>query len=399
MAARRDNRSASGPQLTGLGIRCAGVVLAVEYGSSMPPASTARLVVALAASLAVADICAAQDAAALSRLGTAAIDSHRFGDALNAFTQAAALQPHDAGHCFGAGLAAFMLGQNEVAQARFECALARNPAFRPAALWLGDLHYRAGRLEEAIAVYEDARRRAPVDRQFREQLALWRKERELQSQFRELRSERFRVFFDPARDEESATRALMILESAHRRVGAALGVFPAQPVNVVLYTRAQFRQITGLAGWSAAAYDGRIRVPLDATAADRDDLERVLSHEFVHALVATLAGRAVPAWLNEGLASVLEPTEADGSQNDPPAARVRAALPGLHRSFVGLPRREAEVAYASASMGVRALIERRGAGAVVELLADLGRGSPFATAFHHRIGMRYEDFAAMMALD
>ena len=40
---------------------------------------------------------------------------------------------------------------------RFECALARNPNHLQAAIWLGDLHYRAGRLPEAISIYQSAR--------------------------------------------------------------------------------------------------------------------------------------------------------------------------------------------------------------------------------------------------
>ena len=40
----------------------------------------------------------------------------RFGDAFKAFTEAAAMKPGDASLCFGAGVAAFMLGHNEVAQ-------------------------------------------------------------------------------------------------------------------------------------------------------------------------------------------------------------------------------------------------------------------------------------------
>ena len=56
-----------------------------------------------------------------------------------------------------------------------------------------------------------------------------------------------------------------------------------------------------------AAYDGRIRVPLGGALEQREELDRVLSHEFVHAVVAMLGGRTVPAWVNEGLATVLEP--------------------------------------------------------------------------------------------
>ena len=37
-----------------------------------------------------------------------------------------------------------------------------------------------------------------------------------------------------------------------------------------------------------------------------EDLDRVLAHEFAHALIRSLATRGLPTWLNEGLASVLE---------------------------------------------------------------------------------------------
>jgi hypothetical protein len=75
----------------------------------------------------------------------------------------------------------------------------------------------------------------------------------------------------------------------------------------VLYTRQQFSDITKLAAWSAAAYDGRIRVPLGAGLEQPEELDRVVLHEFVHAVLAILGGRTVPAWVNEGLATVLEP--------------------------------------------------------------------------------------------
>ena len=61
--------------------------------------------------------------------------------------------------------------------------------------------------------------------------------------------------------------------------------------------------------------------------------------------------------------------------------------------------RDAEIAYASAARAVRRLIEQHGVAALVALLEDLARGAPFATAFHQRIAMRYEDFAASVAQD
>jgi tetratricopeptide (TPR) repeat protein len=348
----------------------------------------------LAAPVTAADPPTAPDPMALAREGTAAIDDRRFGEALAAFTEAAAKRPRDASLCFGAGVAAFMLGQNDVAQTRFECALALNPSYLPPAVWLGELHYRAGRLREAISTYETARRRAPKDRELRRQLTDWRKEQELQSRFLEARTAHFTALFEGPAGEPLARLVLERLEAAYSRVGAALGVYPPHSITVVLYTREQFNDITRLASWSAAAYDGRIRMPLDGTLERPEELDRVLSHEFVHAVVAMLGGRAVPAWVNEGLATVLEPGGLEDAEAPLARTDVRPELSTLHRSFVGLSTHDAEIAYASAARAVRCLIDEHGVAAVVALLEDLARGAPFATAFHQRIAMSYDDFVA-----
>ena len=357
----------------------------------------AQTALMLAACTGAADACAAEDPIALARAGTAAIEARRFGDALEAFTKAAEMQPGDASLCFGAGVAAFMLGQNDVAQTRFECALARDPDFLPATVWLADLHYRAGRLSEAIALYEAARQRSPGERELQPQLDAWRKEQELQSCFHEARSEHFTALFQAPADEPLARAVAERLEAAYWRIGKTLGVYPSRRITVVLYTREQFGDITRLAAWSAAAYDGRIRVPIADALKDPDELDRVLSHEFVHALVSMVGGRAVPAWINEGLATVLEP--AGSHEVEAALARTddRPALSTLHGSFVRLSARDAQIAYASAARAVRRLIERRGVAAVVALLEDLGRGAPFARAFQQRLAMRYEAFSALVA--
>jgi sirohydrochlorin ferrochelatase len=166
---------------------------------------------------------------------------------------------------------------------------------------------------------------------------------------------------------------------------------------VVLYSREQFNDITKLAEWSAAAYDGRIRVPLGVALEQPEELDRILSHEFVHAIVAMLGGRTVPAWVNEGLATVFEPAGANDAEAALARTRVRPALSKLHHGFIDLSTRDAEVAYAMAARAVRRLIEQRGVDAVVALLEDLKAGAPFDRAFRQRIAMSYEDFAALEA--
>jgi tetratricopeptide (TPR) repeat protein len=340
-----------------------------------------------------------QDPTVLTVEGVAALEDRRFGDALVAFTEAARILPRDSSSCFGAGIAAFMLGRSDDAQAWFERALDRNPTHLAPALWLGELHYRAGRLQEAISVFESALIRLPGEQELEQRLAEWRNERDLENRFLETGGSHFSVLFQGPSDEPIARRVVEQLEAAYRRVGLALNAYPPQPIRVVLYTREQFRDITRLAEWTVAGYDGRIRVPLAGALEQPEELDRVLVHEVVHAVVGTLSGRAVPAWVNEGLATVLEPGGRDEAEATLAQTNVRPALPRLHRSFVGLPEGEAQVAYAYSTRAVARLVDLKGMPALVSLLQDLGRGVQFESAFHHRFAMRYEEFARMVGRD
>ena len=286
-----------------------------------------------------------------------------------------------------------MLGQDDVAQARLECALANRPSFLEAATWLADLHYRAGRLSEAIAVYESTAQHSRDAGNLQAQLDAWRKERALQSTFQESRTEHFTALFAQPGDEPYARATLDRLEAAYWRIGSVLSVYPSRRIAVVLYTREQYAEITRLSEWSSAAYDGRIRVALDAAVQDPEELDRVLSHEFVHAVVATTGGRNVPEWVNEGLATLLEPVSREDLEEALARAGTAPALSQLHASFARFSSRsDAEIAYGSSVRAVRRLIEKRGARALVDLLKDLGRGVAFARAFQDRMGMPYEQF-------
>lgn len=349
----------------------------------------------LAVSAAPADIHGSSNPDALALAGTEAIAQRRFGDALDAFNTALSTRPGDASLCFGAGVAAFMLGQDAVAGARFECALARDPNHLPAARWLGDLYYRSGRLAEAISIYE-RQQHSSNRRELRKQLDAWRKEYMRLSRFHAVRSEHFIALFASDADDPLARDIVVRLESAYTRIGTALGAYPSRPVTVVLYTRDQFRETTRLAEWSVAAYDGRIHLPLAGAAHEPEELDRVLSHEFVHVMVATLGGRTVPGWVNEGLATVLEPEGSSDADSALAGTSARQSLSKLHGSFVGFSTRDAEAAYASAALAVQRLIEQRGLATIVALLKDLAHGATFDRAFAERVGTRYDEFAAAL---
>ena len=157
-----------------------------------------------------------------------------------------------------------------------------------------------------------------------------------------------------ALDQALARRAVEILEATYRRIGDALQFYPTQSVEVVLYTSQQFRDITRSPSWAGGVYDGRIRVPVRGALEQPGDLERVLAHEYVHALVAGVASRGVPAWVDEGLAMVLEPSSLVGAQRIVASVRRRPRLSELHAGFGNLPDAQATIAYAESALAARA---------------------------------------------
>jgi hypothetical protein len=201
----------------------------------------------------------------------------------------------------------------------------------------------------------------------------------------------FTISFEGPAQADLAARALESLDRAYWRIGQLLETFPVEPIPVILYTTEQFRDITRSPSWAAGAYDGSIRVPIRGALDSAAELDRVLAHEFAHALVRTLAARNVPAWLNEGLATALETedlswAETRVAQSGPVPLRV------LQNGFGRLNGGEAALAYATSALATRRLLQSAGGFAVANLLRDVGSGVEFTAAFEHRMQRTFADF-------
>ena len=337
------------------------------------------------------------DPGTLVEKGTTALKEQRFGDALDAFAAASKLLPRDGSLCFAAGVAAFRLGKNSEAEDWFQRALKLDPNLGDAGVWLSEVQYRQGRLKEALATLEDVQKRSPSTEGVEERLREWRKETQLQDRFYESRGAHFSVLFEGPADEMIARRVVEHLEVAYWRVGGVFTAYPPNPITVVLYTTQQFQDITRTPSWAGAAYDGRIRVPIRGALDQSERLERVLGHEYVHAVVAMIGGRNVPTWINEGLAEVFESGGIEDADKVLARTTTRPPLKALEDGFGGFSDAQARLAYAYSARAVRRMLDLRGAPAVVALLQDLARGVEFAPAFQQRIFMRYEDFEMLVA--
>ena len=332
------------------------------------------------------------------RKGWEAIRDGRHQDAAAAFAAALDAEPRDPSLHFGAGLATYLLGQPTAAQHALERAIEIAPSLTDASLLLADILYRASDIAGAIKVYESALQYAPAEKTVIARLDALRREAAVHSDFLESHGAHFTVLFEGPADAELAGRAIEILEAAYWRVSTALSIYPERTITVVLYTQEQFRDITRSPQWAAAAYDGRIRIPVRGAGADPRELERVIIHEFTHALVQSLAPRGVPMWLHEGLAVMFEPDAGAWSEEQLSNAPARLPLRRLADSFGALSGAEARLAYAQSAAIVRAIFDSGGPMAVGAVLQDIARGDTFATAFERRMFMAYDTFISGLHL-
>jgi tetratricopeptide (TPR) repeat protein len=282
------------------------------------------------------------------------------GRAARMFADALSLKPDDPVLLYGAGAAASLQGRPKEAIARLQRALKSDPAFIPASLMLGQIAYRDGDVDLAIATYEKALRYAPRDRELLEALDAWRADADANRGFEERRFDRFRVMFQGRADEALARLATDVLDAAFWKIGNTLGSTPAEPVVVMLYTEQQFRDVTQAPDWAGGVYDGRIRVAAAGAAMARNEFERVLVHELTHAIIAALAPRGIPAWLHEGLAQHFEGEDAGAARRRLRAAGRIIPLRNLERGFTSLSAADAETAYLESLVAVDAILQRPG---------------------------------------
>ena len=329
--------------------------------------------------------------------GWEALRDGRHQDAAAAFALAIDAEPRDPSTHFGSGVAAYLLGRATVAQHELERALELAPSLTDASLLLGNILYRASDISGAMRVYETALEFDPADETLRTRLDELRQEAAVHGNFLQSHGAHFTVLFEGTADAELASRVSAILDAAYWRVSTALAIYPEHPITVVLYTQEQFRDITQSPQWAAAAYDGRIRLPVGGADANPGELERVIVHEFTHALVQTLAPRGVPMWLHEGLAVMFEPNGEAWIDEQLSGTSNRLPLERLAGSFGDLSGDDARLAYAQSAGIVRALFESGGPLAIGTVLQDIARGDTFAVAFEQRMFMSYDTFLAGLA--
>jgi tetratricopeptide (TPR) repeat protein len=328
--------------------------------------------------------------------GFAALQKGDADRAATAFRRALAAEPEHPAALYGAGAAAHLQGRDTDAISFLKRALQAEPRLIAASALLGEVAYRQGDLTFAIKTYEGALALSPGNVQLRERLAAWRSEAAVHDSLRAVKDDRFTILFDGPANRVLAERATTVLREAFWRIGKTLGSYPSTAINVVLYTERQFHDITGAPEWAGGGFDGQIRMPVAGATQNLRAFDRILTHELTHAMLASIAPRNVPAWLNEGLAMYYEGDTPAASEKRLAAARAFVPLANLDGGFTGLTSAQADIAYDMSAFATGALITRIGATNVGYLLQDLDRGHTVETALP-RFGVTFAAFEVDLA--
>jgi tetratricopeptide (TPR) repeat protein len=349
-------------------------------------------------------VCAAFVVAALhaqapdekTQAGWQALQAGNADRAASLFYEALTYHPREPFAHFGAGVAAHLLGREEDAMRSLARALELNPRLTDASLLLGDIQYHLGDVGAAVRTYEAASALAPGNRELLRRLDAWRKEASAERSMETWSKGSFSIVLEGrSGDRALAERALTILDDGYWRIGRALGAFPAGRIIVTLYTEQQFRDFTNAPDWSDGLFDGRIRVPVGGLSKDPLRFEHALTHELVHAMIAGLAPRNVPAWLHEGLASYFEPVDRAAAERTLKRFPM-VPLSRLQGSFTQLGTNQAVFAYTVSVVAAAMAVDRLGT-RTAALIEALGDGQSLESALTS-LGVPYGEFDAAFRL-
>ncbi|MBE0658555.1 MAG: hypothetical protein IH602_12765 [Bryobacteraceae bacterium] len=183
--------------------------------------------------------------------------------------------------------------------------------------------------------------------------------------------ERFRLRFDGGQiPPHIASAMLQALDAEYQRIDDQLGCGGNESITAIVLSRDAYNASSGGAEWSAAQYDGRIRVGMPDGAVVSPELRRRFGHEIVHACLARRG--TFPSWFHEGLAQRHSGDRLTAEEKAEVRSAVRdarlPALSALSGPWIGMTAAQARLAYNYALAAIETLIAEEGEARVRDLI-------------------------------
>lgn len=186
--------------------------------------------------------------------------------------------------------------------------------------------------------------------------------------------------------DELSRLAFNLLDQTYEEISRILKSQPKEKIVLRFMSPSEFRKQTGAPSWTNAMFlKGEITMPIDTSKAiNVSDFKEALRHEFTHAVLAEASGYRIPAWLDEGIAQIIE------GEINPVLTPALKSLINSKRSisfkklqfgFTNLDSSMVPAAYAQSLFASKTLINRYGFKGVNTYLAFLKKGADDERAF------------------
>jgi tetratricopeptide (TPR) repeat protein len=242
---------------------------------------------------------------------------------------------------------------------------------------LGTAYYESEKPNDAIKAWQRAYKLRP-DPAVQELIAKAQRESNVEENFNQQETWHFSLRFDGQRTSLGLQRDLLhTLEDQYRELSRELDFAPRENITVVLYTNRAFFDVTQSPSWAGGVYDGKLRIPVEGVTAVTPELQRVMKHELTHSFISYMTNNRAPAWVQEGIAQMLEPRAL--GQYGPVMSHAfqqhkQAPMRVLEGTFAQYSSSQAMVAYVESLAAAEYLRSTIGMSGIQKILERIGSG-------------------------